>query len=580
MATVLLLNDTQVFPDSSQNIKLTKENPYFTQSENYTLDVTIPMEILENRNFFRNICRPERSKSVEPMTCRLLVDNRIVLAGTAKVTQVTEQQVKVQLLGGRSRVNFMSENSKEYIDELPLGTIARGSTTVSSGVRVAVSPVYDETAGGGGAGTYQYCLIDMAVKILEYYGFTVTSNAVDVVPWNKLYVASSKQTRDASHTLPHWTPREFFTEFCNFFNVSLDTDEINKTVAIVRTPAYFAGRQRVTLEPIDEYTSEMGEEGHALASDTLSFDMSGSDAHDYDVLSDSIRENADAVQYASLQAAQDAYSSMEASQRSRQIFRTPVGDYTDWEHDYSDWGQTEPEKKFTQIDVFAPLKRNGGGETQLKICPVAVRMGEFTSQFGTGSNAHTYTTRMFLPSLENPSGNDTRISITSTGNFGGNHANQQSEELGPTIQECVEGDGSIEKAEKEDRLQVMFIDDVEQTYSRVDSLQPDTYAELTHIVGFTDIQYKRSHHGSVHESWSLSLKPTGTTHYLGQLHVNGFSFDVKVKYTFKFLSKQMPDPRDIFIIRGKRYGCEKIEASVSVDGFDELMTGYFYEMTD
>jgi hypothetical protein len=45
------------------------------------------------------------------------------------------------------------------------------------------------------------------------------------------------------------------------------------------------------------------------------------------------------------------------------------------------------------------------------------------------------------------------------------------------------------------------------------------------------------------------------------------------------MAEFMPDPTDVFIIRNKRYGCEKIEANITADGFDRLMTGYFYEMT-
>lgn len=48
----LYLNNQRVFTDTSKTVKLTKENPYFTQSGSYTLDVSIPMDILENRQFF------------------------------------------------------------------------------------------------------------------------------------------------------------------------------------------------------------------------------------------------------------------------------------------------------------------------------------------------------------------------------------------------------------------------------------------------------------------------------------------------------------------------------------------------
>lgn len=571
----------RVWPDTAQAaIRLTRENPYFTQSESYTLDVTLPMDIIDNRRFFRNMQRMERSRQPEAMKCRLMVDNAPALCGSAKVTQVTESLVKVQLLGGRSEVNFLAEDSGDFIDELPLGTIPKGSTATDSGVRMAASPVNNETTGGGGTAVWQFCLVDIARMIIAHYGFTVTSCSVDAEPWDRLFVATAKQTRDVAHVLPHWSPREFFTEFCNFFNVSLDIDEVRRTVAIVGTPAFFAARRRVQLEPVDEYTADIGEEAHALAADDISYDLSSSPEHDYDCIPDNVRRNAPSQQYASHADALAAYQAMTEQARKRQLFRCPEGTFAAWEHDYADWGEQQPRQLFTQIDVLAPLTRDGNaGETSLKICPAAIAMGEYEGRFGQGEAAHTYTTCMFLPSVENPTGHDTILQATQYGNFGGSTAEQQQQEEGATIQEFIEGEAELEAgAGKEDRLQVIFIDDVPQTYSRVDSASPSTYEERTHIVGFTDHQYKKSHRGNAHRRWSLSLNPTDADHYLGQLHVNGFSFNMKARHTFRFVADRMPDPRDIFIVRGKRYGCEKMEATVNADGFDRLMTGYFYEM--
>lgn len=58
----LYLNKQRVYTDTSQDIKLTKENPFFTQSGSYTLDVVLPMDILENRQFFKNLQLLQTSK--------------------------------------------------------------------------------------------------------------------------------------------------------------------------------------------------------------------------------------------------------------------------------------------------------------------------------------------------------------------------------------------------------------------------------------------------------------------------------------------------------------------------------------
>lgn len=584
MATILYLNDTQVYPDGNQSIKLTRENPYFTHSESYTLDVVLPMDILDNRQFFQNIQRIDRTKRPPVMTCRLVVDHAPVLCGSAKVTQVTERQVKVQLLGGRSEMNFLSTENKDYIDTLPLGTLNVTGGTVDTGIRAAVSPVNDETRGGM-ASTYQFCLVDLARQIITHYGYTITSCDIDVLPWNRIYVASALQTKQASHVLPHWSPRDFFTEFCNFFNVSLDIDNEQKTVAIVSNTTFFTTRRHIEIDPVDEYTAEIGDDAHALAADNISFELSGSEGHDYDCIADNLRTLSATQEYATRTEALQAYEAMTEAARKKKIFKCPIGKFTAWEHDYSDWGE-EPRTLFTQIDVLAPLTRAAdAGETKLKICPAAIVMGEYESGFGgSGSSTpHTRTARLFLPSVQNPTPNDTYIYISEGGGiFVGprQEAGEQGDD-GVTIQELATGEAEIRDQEgKEDLLQVIFIDDVAQTYSRVDSLQPDTYTQLTRIVGFTDHQYKKSHRGSAHRPWSLALNPTGADYYLGQLHQNGFSFNMKARHTFRFIADRMPDPRDIFIVHGKRFACEKMEANVDAKGFDRLMTGYFYEMTD
>ena len=131
--------------------------------------------------------------------------------------------------------------------------------------------------------------------------------------------------------------------------------------------------------------------------------------------------------------------------------------------------------------------------------------------------------------------------------------------------------------EKEDRLQVMFVDDVKQTHYVDDNGTKSEVRDFT--FGFTDWQYKPSHkNGETHNHWSLSLNPTDADAYLGQLHQNGFTFNMKAKHKFRFISDSIPSATAVYIIRGKQYGCEKLEISLMEEGFDKLITGYFYEM--
>lgn len=589
MATVLYLNDTQVYPDGSQSIKLTKENPYFTQSDSYTLDVTLPMDILENRTFFKNINRLVKSKSVERMSCRLLADNRLLLAGSAKITQVTDKEVKVQLLGGNSEVNFLSEDEGNYIDKLELGKIIKTQRShqagdydyrVDTGIKCKEVTINNETTEGTQS-RFQFGLIDITKRIFSVLGFTITECSIDKTPWNEIYVASAKNTLNVSHVLPHWSLKTFIEEFCKFFNVSVVINQEYKTVRIVDNPSFFDRSDSVVIEAIDEYTAEMNEDtdAHALAADNLRFDLSGSEHHDYDMIPDNVRDNAETEEFASRTAAYNAWSAASEDDKKNKIYACPTGRYTGWLHDFSDVGGSEETLQFTQIDIFAPLVRNPDtdNETELKICPVAFGEIDYQSSFTTqGGIEHSSRYRAHLPSMENPSGDDIKHGRTFGASRTSSGSSTETDSDDATIQDYILGEAEIEKGEKEDRLQVMFIDDTPQPVFSWNNTFGDSESQA--ITGFTDYQFKKAHKGQTHELWSLSLNDCEATYYLGQLHKNGFSFNLEAKLCVKFLSKEIPSPTKVFIIQNKCYGCEKIEAQIDNLGIQQLMTGYFYEM--
>lgn len=636
MEPQLFLDNTQLYPDTSQTIKLTRENPYFTQSDSYTLDVTLPMDVLQNRMFFQNLHRKEHTKHKQTYSCRLMVDGEAVLTGTATITQVTQEAVKVQLLGGNSEVNFLSSDNKTYIDEMAMGTYT-GSLDIRNGyvestvggVRMIPIIVYDETSDTANV-ALQLRLVDVAKKIIELSGWTLEYNFADRLPWNRIYVANAKHTRTVADMLPHWLVKDFFKEFCQFFNATVITNQSAKTVRIVSNIGLYGGSsvaQGITdisttevIDPVDEYMTEVSSdedtETGSMANDTLEYDLSGSMHHAQDRLELQVRLSAPRRTYLSYAAALTAWEEETPATRRKYIYECPAGLFASWIYDcqaFLDVGDEEEEGEGKVIEVFekldhcADLERTDGETRELKIVPVAI--GWITEHIE--NEGATYDTWRLSPSMESPTGQSYSSYSNGSSRRAPRRAGEGSAVGDVTIQEYVEGEEDAETTgEKEDRLQVMFIDMTEQIitaeYSSVRG-----YSVYTGVTGFTDWQYKKapdeagddetpgppphgdgegeaeaeeegeeeeSHVSEEHEHWSLSLNPTDADYYLGQLHQNPYSFNVSAKHTFKFISNTMPDPTSIFLIRNKRYACEKIEASVTADGFDRLMTGYFYEM--
>ena len=58
------------------------------------------------------------------------------------------------------------------------------------------------------------------------------------------------------------------------------------------------------------------------------------------------------------------------------------------------------------------------------------------------------------------------------------------------------------------------------------------------------------------------------------------NIEPKMKTTFKFLADNIPDVRSVFLIRGKRYICEKITATFTENGMSQLLKGVFYPIVE
>jgi hypothetical protein len=81
----LFLNGVRVFSSSEDNIKLTRENSLITNSGDYTFEVSLPLDIHQNKLFFGAWDRIDVTKKNEVYAARMYVDNICIINGSAKV---------------------------------------------------------------------------------------------------------------------------------------------------------------------------------------------------------------------------------------------------------------------------------------------------------------------------------------------------------------------------------------------------------------------------------------------------------------------------------------------------------------
>lgn len=117
-----IINGMAAYPAASQSIKITYANQYVTDDGEYSYDITFPMSIMNNRRVFENVSRFDVSKNTKKYDdCKLYVSGRLVLSGVGTIISVTESDIKLQIVGGKSRIKFNSKLESHFIDEMNLG---------------------------------------------------------------------------------------------------------------------------------------------------------------------------------------------------------------------------------------------------------------------------------------------------------------------------------------------------------------------------------------------------------------------------------------------------------------------------
>lgn len=110
--------------DSS--FKLTRENPFLKDAGDYTLDVVLPLSVSYNLEIFGLASRLDvnKKKILDTRYKYILHSDNISLEGTATVTEINNNEIKIQLVAGVDDLAIKSKNQDGtdiYVDELDLG---------------------------------------------------------------------------------------------------------------------------------------------------------------------------------------------------------------------------------------------------------------------------------------------------------------------------------------------------------------------------------------------------------------------------------------------------------------------------
>lgn len=619
-----IINGHKAYPISTSSIKVTYANQYVTDDGEYTYDITFPMNILENRVIFKNVSRLEVKKNVAKYDdCKLFCNSQLIMSGIGTILSVNEKEIKLQIVGGKSRIKFNDRMTKHYIDEISFGTADKPGYTVDKGWSQGIKdlqkikdiyrldedksqflgvegkwcfvPVRDETNDMianfvGVDRTKQFIgynapyIMNLAVqpnlmyifrKVVEYEGYTLKRNDFDCKPWNLLYIASAYKTRELCKALPHWSSYTFIEEFRKLFNATIVFDDILKTCSVINA-SELTTADSIEVDPMDEYTTDYDEDGAFSTSSTanLEYNLGNSANRDnYEVITKKVFDNFEIVHSKELMGANKQFASTTLSWSEKQKRQTIIENFGNF---YVYMVDENDNKSWKPAGIWSPLIRDSSSDdfVDLNISPAAQVVENIN--FKSGLLEDKYYERRCLLSIPNDKESDSKEYDVDDDGYSYT-----------SVQDALDDESALDNSEDEQEcMNIFFI-----LPGRVQSTDGSTtklswVGEKSRWPQFlTDYRINEgfrlgiAHFEDSYFSLSLCMKSEFGTTSLGTLHANGLKIDNKNCMEVKFKSDDIPDPSKIYIIRNKRFVCEKIEMEVKDDAIEPVYTGYFYMLS-
>ena len=620
--TEIFINKQKAIFKEDSNIKLTIENTFYENSGSYTLDVTFPLDIEQNRIVFGSINRMEASKRYKTFDATILVDSKLVFKGTAKITSVSDIEVKLQLLSGNSRVKFWTKAQKMYIDAFQydytdrnntlegfvqyegfLGTpLIRAGSFPGRKREYCYVPVLDangsqpETDAYKGLWNEHHLLIDKDEQMLMYHGGTVENphfyielkrqcicpNLMFVTKWilnhlgytirrndrdndfvNSIYIATATHTTTHWHTntpnsadenamakaLPHWTVEEFIKQLQNFLNVKIVFNDIENTVDILDT-IYDDGVIDLTDQVQDDYEVELIDDEDAkemLYNSNIKY-KKGAVGGNYraEMVDQEVISAFNLIKCSYITEVFHSYESMSEEEKKRAIWSDEREG-----HQFC----TNNEGNLIRFNYFGSLVRNENNtnDIELKISPVDIATDvpmpvfEYSRAGGAiyrDAFDYRWTCKQTVLFLENKY----------------EAANKT------TVWDAVTENSEDQEEKKEDIMQVFFMDEREHSTGFYTSNTQYPFTDFT------------MHNGYCRRAFTFNLRRNDSWS-IGYYHNKGKAQNRNAEYRFKFKADAVPSVYSKFIIRNKQYACKKLEVQFTSKGMDEIIMGYFEEIT-
>jgi len=611
----ILINGLPAAIKKGTSFQFISENRYFTGSDSYTLNITFPLKgCAQNMKIFGNIGRKDISKEQITFDCEIR-DREFDKFGTITITELTPEEVKTQFLEGRSEQNFASGFDEIYINELNLGTPASTSIsntpdtewdTCDTGKEYVALPWVNNTSGNiqnkadydeesthyvwnseTKGLSYQPYLTYILKQMASALGYSIEIQTLEESAYGYLLICNALPFAwgipEFAKALPHWTVTEFFEQLEYLLNGEFEINHRAKTISFAFSKDVIRAVPPVEISKVvDSYTTEIAADEQGCEYQEAANISYASCSHEmwqfYDcpwliehfrnfsytaragaiVTEDRVEEYDTFAELVSAASAYQTVTSLSSravsSLLSKILYAKDIDTYFSFYTWYYEVDQTRTSYityhlGLLPINVFGKrtFKENSSNEIEVKIVPAWI---DFTDT--------TYGDILFLDpgQLDNALDSDYINDPRSARYY-----------LQPTAIRICEAGAQTESEEYYDKIYVAFWDNC--TLASTPTYLPRPAIDRISVRAdwsYNDVALR-----------NMRLSDTTSNEALRpEIH----RINTQQRFTFSWLSRDIPSTRALFFIGGHRYLCEKITVTFTETGRSQLLKGSFYEVLD
>lgn len=561
------------------SVTVKRENSFFTKSGEYTYDCTLRLDNPMNCQLYGFLNRTNKSDQLDTdRTAVLIADGHVYCRGKEVITRWTEDSVTIQIVSGESELNYFIGQDRK-IEDLDLGEIEDANISASGGtypthdyclatVRNTNGEILNIPGNAGGRRTgdrmytadtrpmpYLCALLRRLLEALGYNEGREMVNQLEETQFKNLFLVNTVYTWEYAKMLPGWTVKDFMTEVERLTGIVFITDNVAKTCDILlKQTYYYEARQLPLSDVVDAYETELEDdesrEAEFTASD-VSYDLPDHHWAKLMKLPEDFLAQAEIVDYPNI-------GILTTSARNYQVVKrdTSTGRcYIDVNREYIPKNQEEPETEeyIIEVNQFCDLDREDNESTlEIKITPAPMALlGKYNMEvidLGSTDGYKDY----------DPSEEESDDSENETGNVEDLIRRYEKTETSAINLYCAFYNGlTYRAAGGRGRGIVVYTD---ASHAMIQNLLfPTSSAEGAVFTGLEG---------------SLRLKDLDEGYYQG-----GYEIDTRHAVTFETFDPNVIDPRQVYVIRNRRYVVRDVEETITAEGRQKMWKVTCYPIT-